>query len=895
MRTLCEARRRWSDAVEMVGPECWVPALPPHFVSRARLEQRVDEALGSRLVVVTGMAGAGKSTLLAGWARGRGRGTTAWLGLEAADNESARFWSELVGALRVIAPRMGDNVLMALSAGVSDRRVAEMLVGEMATIGHAVVVLDDLHVLTEVGLVDAVGYLAGHVPSNVHLVVATRQPSGLGLHRLRLSGDLAEIHPDELRFTHDEAARLLSTMVGGAMPPGDIAALMARTEGWAAGLRLAGLALIDHQDPSVSLTAFGGNYVIAAEYFQHEVLADQPPDIVEFMIETSVLETMTPRLCHEVSGRADAERILEDLARGQGFVVQMDATGGRYRYHHLFAEFLRRRLDALDPEVARQAHLRAADWLERNGDDRAAFDHLVQGDACDQAFALGAAAVVAHLQHRQPLDGLLPGELPDTYIEQDPWRMYVVATALLGQLRASDAARWLRRLTRSLAGSPDEALLRGRAEMLWTIHYDLLLDAAGVLEHRQRVDKWLGAGGHLDLNLAPALVARHPWLGTIDAAIAGLLPVVAARAHVWLGQPDQARAIMDDSARNEHWHDDIAHLAVRASIALGDGQLRDAYSLAQTALDVAGSQRGVDAVTSLAARLTLAGVLRQRDLLDAAQHQLTEAGGVSQDTGLARWSLAITCEEVQLLMDQGRDLDALNRIGHLRHVDASDALPELLRQRLDQLEIRCRLALGDLEGATVISNSITPALRTTEILGRLDLCAGRPNRAESRLSAAPDRSHPTPAEIERLVLLARAQLQLGKRPKAADTLRRAVEQGRPDDHIRVFVDHGPELLSLLRGLAGRYPDTYLAQVVDHAQQIPTPSGNEPSTQIVEPLTGREREVLGHLPSHLTQREIAANMYVSLNTVKTHSKAVYRKLGAGSRAQAVQLARQHRLL
>ena len=248
MRVLSETRHWTANDAAVVGQGYWVPDLPPHFVCRERLEARLDDAVKSRLTTVTGMAGAGKSVVLAGWARRRAAGTTAWLGLQPADNEAVRFWHRLIRALQVVDPDVGANVVTALSAGASDSRLADVLVAELHVARPMVVVLDDFHQLTRSELIHAVVYMAGHLPSHVHLIVTTRQPCGLRLHRLRMSGDLAEIDQDDLRFRADEAGPLLSVIAGRPIPSSDVEVLTGRAEGWAAALRLAGLTLADEKD-----------------------------------------------------------------------------------------------------------------------------------------------------------------------------------------------------------------------------------------------------------------------------------------------------------------------------------------------------------------------------------------------------------------------------------------------------------------------------------------------------------------------------------------------------------------------------------------------------------------------------------------------------------------------
>jgi LuxR family maltose regulon positive regulatory protein len=214
---------------------------------------------------------------------------------------------------------------------------------------------------------------------------------------------------------------------------------------------------------------------------------------------------------------------------------------------------------------------------------------------------------------------------------------------------------------------------------------------------------------------------------------------------------------------------------------------------------------------------------------------------------------------------------------------------------VDRVEVRCRLALGDLEGAVLILRYLAPELQTAELLASIDLCAARPDRAVARLTAFLDRPTAVGVDIERLTLLARAQLQLGDRRRADDALRRAIELGRPERYIRVFLDGARELLPLLRGIAGTYPDAYVAELLSHAERDDISLAADSAPGALEPLTDRERELLSYLPSHLSQHEIADVTYISLNTVKTHIKGVYRKLGAKSRSEAVALAREHGLL
>ncbi len=274
---------------------------------------------------------------------------------------------------------------------------------------------------------------------------------------------------------------------------------------------------------------------------------------------------------------------------------------------------------------------------------------------------------------------------------------------------------------------------------------------------------------------------------------------------------------------------------------------------------------------------------------------LTEALAACQDNNAGYEKADVLCELARVLTAQGRHWEALEHIANLRRLDRQDPLPIRLCNKLDRAEIACRLAMRDLQGARLIIRSVPPSSWYPEALARLELLAGRPDQAEQALRAARNGVQPRRTEIERLVLLARVQFQRGRHDRAEGTLRRALELGRPERYVRVFLNDAPIVFPLLESIAGRHPDDYLHELMDKTRPSAPCGGTPPVSLVVESLSQRERDVLTLLPSHLTQREIAAAMYVSLNTVKTHTKAVYRKLGAASRSGAVQTARYHGLL
>jgi DNA-binding CsgD family transcriptional regulator len=293
------------------------------------------------------------------------------------------------------------------------------------------------------------------------------------------------------------------------------------------------------------------------------------------------------------------------------------------------------------------------------------------------------------------------------------------------------------------------------------------------------------------------------------------------------------------------------------------------------------------------ARLVLAEVFFERDELEGAEEELQAALRVSSSAGMLPgvWAAEVALTRVTFSPDWGPE--ALRRLGLLRRLRGPNITPHPVLPALDQIEIDCRLALGDLEGARRMAGSTPPPDIPTETSVRIDLRSGRPDRALSRLTAPP--SPNLAAQVRRLVLLACAQRQQGLGPRADDTMRRAVEAARPEHYVRPFLDEVVQTLPLLYSVGSSASDPYLSRLLDHGERCVPDRRPQPAAIVLEPLTGREIEVLRYLPSHLNLRQIAIVMCLSANTVKTHVKAVYRKTGATSRDDAVNIARSHGLL
>src|SRR5215470_11458280 len=404
--SMSERGNAWERDV-LLAAKLHVPRPPPGFVARPRLAGRLDEGLSRRLILVCAPAGSGKTALLAAWASG-GQGPVAWLSLDEGDNDPARFWryvaaameraspgvSGRIGPLLGSAPRSFEGVVTALVNGLADRPPA----------GHALLVLDDYHLIGAGQVHAAVQFLLDHLPPGLRLVLAARSDPPLRLSRLRTRGELAELRTGDLRFTAAEAAALLRGAAGTAaagLTGAAIEALTAKTEGWAAGLHLAGLSLQSQDDADAFVSAFSGSHRYVLDYLAEEVLDRQDPQVREFLLETSVLSRLSADLCDAVTGREGGQVMLERIERAGLFLVPLDEVRGWWRYHQLFADLLRARLRAEQPGRVQALHRAAAAWCEEHG---------LADDAVRHALAAGEVAWAARLVERHVEELLGRGE-----------------------------------------------------------------------------------------------------------------------------------------------------------------------------------------------------------------------------------------------------------------------------------------------------------------------------------------------------------------------------------------------------------------------------------------------------------------------------------------------------
>src|SRR3712207_6032349 len=374
----------------LVTTKLRAPRRRPNLVARPRLREVLAWTGERALTLVSAPAGFGKTTLLGGWAEGwsaRGR-AVAWVSLDESDNDFARFLAYLVSAVRSAEPHFGEGILASLrSPGLPPAEaLATALVNELAELPQEIVlILDDYHEIDARPIHALVSFMLEHLPENAHIVVSGRADPPLPLPRLRARGQMAELRAADLRFTLEEAAAFLIDAMGLELSADDVAALEGITEGWVAALQLAALTMQDRGDVSGFVEAFSGSNHHVLDFLSEEVLEQQPEDVRKFLLDTAVLERMSASLCDALTGRDDGQLMLEKLERENLFVVPLDDERRWYRYHRLFADFLRGRLAREGPERLAPLHLRASEWCEENGLVAEAVRHALTAEDHERA------------------------------------------------------------------------------------------------------------------------------------------------------------------------------------------------------------------------------------------------------------------------------------------------------------------------------------------------------------------------------------------------------------------------------------------------------------------------------------------------------------------------------
>lgn len=917
----------------------FAPTRRQRLVVRPRLTEQLDATLdaGHRLTLVSAPAGFGKTTVLSDWlaslAQRQPSPRVGWLALDEGDNDLARLMTHLVASLESVGLGVDTAVLEALptstATALNGLVNAVTRAGDSAAGGEWVVVLDDYHVIGASEVHEAVAFLLEHLPPHLHVVMATRSDPPIPLSRLRSRGQLTEVRAAELRFSASEAQEFLTRTMGLDLTVADMDALEERTEGWIAGLQLAALSLRGipgHDEVATFIEAFTGSNRFVIDYLADEVLARQTTRVRAFLLETAVLDRLTGPLCDAVTGGVDGARMLEQLERGNLFIVPLDAERSWYRYHHLFADVLRARLRTEAPHQVASLHRRASDWFATQGLVEEAVQHALAASDFDRAARLMEVALPELRRTRQ--DGLLLAWvplLPEPVVRRSPVLSILAAWSLImsgdldaGERRLDDAEAAL------AAGTLDQELAAA-----WADTEDLRTAPATVAVYRASLAQARGDLAGTVRHARRAADLAEPTDHFIRGAAGGFLGLAAWAA----GDVGEALHTFAEGVRSLHAAgnlvDELDSSVVLADMWVASGRPSRARRLSEQALRAAteGGHPYLRATADL--HVALAELDREVDELASAEEHLETARILGERTSITenrhRWFVAMS--QVRAAGgDFAAALDLLDEADALyRHGFYPDLRP------IAAMKARVQIAAGDLRSAArwakgrgVGVGDDADYLREYEhlTLARLLLAqyrledhreheVGAPLAAVlgllDRLQAAATDAAREGSVLEIGVLQALAHHADGNLPVALAALGRALATApEPDSHVRLYLDEGAPMEALLneaarstdpiagaeRGVAARKRVRRLLRRFPAARTTATAE----STQApVDPLSHRELDVLHLLDSELTGPEIARELYITLNTLRTHTRHIFTKLDASTRAGAVHRARERGLL
>jgi LuxR family transcriptional regulator, maltose regulon positive regulatory protein len=909
-----------SGADVLLATKLHLPRPRPGFVPRPRLAGALDEGLARRLILVCAPAGFGKTALLADWTR-RGQRHVAWLSLDAADNDPVRLWRYVVAALDRARPGIGERIgpLLGPSASASFEGLVTALINELAAQrgdGEVLLVLDDYDLIDAQQVHSSLGFLLEHLPPGLHLVLASRSDPPLPLARLRAGGQLAELRAADLRFSAEEAAALLRESAGADVPAAAAAALADRTEGWVVGLQLAALSLGGQADPAGFVAAFSGSHRYVLDYLAEEVLDRQQEELRTFLLETSVLERLSGGLCDAITGRTDSQAMLERVERAGLFLVPLDEVRGWWRYHQLFADLLRARLQQRPGRVA-GLHRAAAAWCEEHG---------LADDAVRHALAAADPAWAARLIERHADAFLLRSEgatlqrwlaaLPAGLADSRPRLLLAQARLALLSHRVEAAEVALDAAERALAGAPgvaDEpfepsvgraashlanvpaAIALGRT-LLAVLHGD----AERAITFGRRTLAEVGEGEWVLASHANGYLGVAEWLrGRLAEAERALSSSIAQGRAA--GQPAMTAWVYQDLSRVQR---------AQGRLDTASGTYRQALELAaatnRTALPAAGI-----------AYVGMAEVAYQRNQLDTALRYVSEGIGACRQmnftqplaTGLAtlawiRQAQGDAAGAREAMEEAGQAAPGPGVAGLLNPVPAQRA-----RLQLAQGEVAAAVGWAQQRGLGPDDEPGYPREPEYLVLARVLLAQDRPGAAFAlleRLHMAAVSQDRAGSVIEIQVLQALAFAAADKETAAVDALAGALTLACPQGYVRMFADEGPPMAALLGALVAAQraeqaatrgvPLGCLARVLGAFGEKPAAPGAGRGAAAVVPglaeqLTARELEVLALLAAGAPNPRIAEQLVVSLDTVKKHVSHLLGKLGAANRTEAVTRAHQ----
>jgi LuxR family maltose regulon positive regulatory protein len=904
-----------------------------------------------KLTLISAPAGFGKTTLVSEWVANlrlkaaddvSPSNAVAWLSLDGGDNDIIRFLTYVISALQTIETRqelavnIGKWTLSTLRSPQPPptEGILTATINEIAALPDRIIlVLDDYHLIDVQPIHDALAFLLRHMPPNMHLVIITRVDPPLPLARLRARGHLMELRAADLRFAPSETSDFFNRVMGLALSVEDVAALDRRTEGWIAGLQLAALALQgplakqgvlsmrERKDVTGFIQSFTGSHHYVLDYLVEEVLEQQSENVQAFLLQTAILDRLTGSLCDTVcsivpaSGQHNGQMTLERLAQSNLFIIALDDERRWYRYHHLFADLLRQRLRQKQPDLIPTLHIRVSAWYEQNGFVDEAIEHALRAEDFERAIVLieGVAEAVwmqaRHTKLRRWLD-----RVPLESVFSRPQLCIFHAWSLFATGKPDAAEQSLQAAEKALApntgGTPetlpiervpqsstDRMTLQGRIAATRAFLAFFRGDVPGIIQFSRQAIEYLPKQDLL-------------WRRT---AIITLGDAHIVKGEITEAYQVQLEALEASKAIGNIYMILMTHLKL-ATTMREQGRLEQVIEICQQQIQFA-NEHGLSQTAAVGWALAIwSEVLAEIDDLDSAIHQakkgveLTRHGG---DVAILGWSyLCLT----RILFTSGDMTGAEAAIQEMAHIARETDVPPWIMNIIATWQVRIWLAQDNLNIATQwmqergLSVGKTPTLLYDMEYGivsaRILMAQGRLDEALSllqRLLETAETGGRTSKVIEILILQALSFQAKDAAARALSTLEDALVLAEPDGFIRTFVDEGPSMARLLyealsRGIAPDYIRRLLSAFPAAEPASPPSSAvHRPSSDLFEPLSDREMEVLHLIAEGLTNREIATQLFLSPHTIKTHTRNIYGKLDVHSRTQAVARAQALGLL
>jgi len=909
-------------ALSLLSTKIHIPPANSRRIQRARLFACLNAGLCHKLTLLSAPAGFGKTSLLADWAAQIAH-PVAWVSLDESDNDPVRFMAYFIAALQKIRPGVGEDMLSVLRASQTppiDALLTDLL-NEMESIPNDfLLILDDFHLIHNPDIHTPLALMVERLPRQVHLVIASRADPPLPLARLRARDQLTELRAAHLRFTNQEIGEFLRTTIALDLNPEEINLLEDRTEGWIAGLQLAAVSLQGRNAEQTAsfIHAFTGSHRFILDYLLEEVLQNQPDEILQFLLQTSILERLNAALCDTLTGRNDSQRILESIERANLFILPLDDQRQWYRYHALFADSLRQRLHLTQAGSIPTLHRRASQWYEmaaaENGEREfiaQAIHHARQGGDYDR-MAILIEKIAEPVFMAGEITTLITWfkTLPAQSIQSRPAMCVYRAWIALLMSQIDEAEYWLHTAEQLIAPTQTSDLLGqiDAARALLHLYRGELVQAAETARHAVT---HVSQADNLVANILSWLIGFTHWNTTdMDSAAADRY----MRQSIELSRKS-GNALIGSLAIYSFGYYQLLRGRLNASEQIFRKELLD---------NTLAPNHGAKNVLTLSYQV-LAEIARERNDLQTARQYIDEALRLVEP-----WNSAeILIDEYVVLAhihyslgNPSQALEVLEQTVELaRQYQIATVTTRLLRAYQAQMQIYT----GDLISAQEWAEKSLPPQESREIensilaylcsiehitLARLRLAQGNPLAAEQILLAQIDRM--TKAGWQRIVLDMQVQLTLalavqGRSSEALTLLQDILARAEPEGYMRLFLDEGRSMLNMLTRLDQQTVPTnvhaYLHRLLKAASETSRPDQARPVCQSHfehaatgdELLSERELEVLALAAEGLSNQEIAARLVVAVSTVKSHIHSIYRKLQVDSRTAAVARARNAGIL